>query len=86
MAGEYLRPKILGEYILNNNATIRQTAKVFGISKSTVHLDVSKKLKNVDYELFKDVKTILEKNFSERNIRGGRATKIKYEKLKKQKT
>lgn len=83
MTGVYLRPKIFGEYIANNKTTIRQTAKHFGISKSTVHLDVSKKLKEIDFELYKKVKKVLLKNFEERNLRGGLATKQKYEKLKK---
>ncbi len=79
----YLRPKLLGQYILENKSTIRKTASEFGISKSTVHVDVSYKLKNLDYELYKKVKLILENNFKERNIRGGIATKNKYESLKK---
>lgn len=79
----YFRPKLLGEYILENNSTIRKTASVFGVSKSTVHVDVSHKLKNLDYELYKKVKVVLNNNFKERNIRGGMATKNKYEKIKK---
>lgn len=79
----YSRAKQLGEYILTNHSTIRKTALVFGISKSTVHLEVSHKLRLVDYNLYKKVKTILDKNFLERNIRGGMATKQKYENLKK---
>ena len=80
----HLRPKILGEYIATNNSTIRNTAAVFGISKSTVHIDVSHKLKNLDFDLYVKVKKILENNFKERNIRGGIATRAKYQKLKKQ--
>lgn len=83
MANNAFRPKLLGQYILDNNSTIRKTASEFGISKSTVHIDVSHKLKILDYELYKKVKIILDKNFKERNIRGGLATKNKYEKLKK---
>lgn len=71
-------------YILENDQTVRNTAQVFGVSKSTVHKDVSYLLKDVDYELYKKVKKVLENNFNEKHLRGGIATKIKYEKLKKQ--
>lgn len=73
------RPVILGEYIIENKATVRQTAKIFGISKSTVHKDVSERLKTVKPSLYKEVKTILDINKQERHIRGGEATKRKYE-------
>lgn len=73
------RPVILGEYIIENKATVRQTAKIFGISKSTVHKDVSERLKTVQPSLYKEVKTILDINKQERHIRGGEATKRKYE-------
>lgn len=73
------RPVILGEYIIENKATVRQTAKVFGISKSTVHKDVSERLKTVQPSLYKEVKVILDINKQERHIRGGEATKRKYE-------
>lgn len=79
------RPEQLGKYIVLNNATIRATAKEFNISKSTVHLDVSKRLKNINLSLYRQVQKILETNFNERNIRGGLATKTKYEKLKNKK-
>lgn len=75
------RPVILGEYIINNKATVRATAGHFGISKSTVHKDVSEKLPDINRELAGKVKTILEINKKERHIRGGMATKIKYQKL-----
>ena len=78
------RPEVLGDYIAKHNATIRETARVFNISKSTVHIDVSKKLKKINLMLYKQVKTILDINFKEKNIRGGNATKKKYELLKKQ--
>lgn len=76
------RPEILGSYLLENKSTIRQTAQVFSLSKSTVHIDVSKRLKKINYPLFLEVKKILDFNFKERNKRGGYATKIKYLKLK----
>ena len=69
---------ILGEYILDTGATVRATAKVFKISKSTVHKDVTQKLRYDNPQLYKEVKTVLEKNKSERHIRGGMATKRKY--------
>ena len=77
------REEVFADYILENNATIRTTAKVFGYSKSTVHNDVSNKLKKSNFNLYKKVKTILENNFSEKHIRGGNATKKKYENNKK---
>ncbi|MBP3619289.1 MAG: sporulation transcriptional regulator SpoIIID [Clostridia bacterium] len=66
-------------YIRETEETIRKTAKVFGLSKSTVHNDLSKRLKSVDGEMYADVKKILDKNFSEKHIRGGYSTKKKYE-------
>lgn len=65
-------------YIIENKATVRQTAKVFGISKSTVHKDVSERLKKINGILYSSVKKILEENKAERHIRGGEATRIKY--------
>ena len=69
-------------YIIDNNCTIRECAKHFEISKSTVHNDLSKKLKVSNKFLYVSVYRVLNKNFSERNIRGGIATKLKYLKLK----
>ena len=66
------------EYIVQTGATVRQAAKVFHFSKSTVHKDVTERLYSVDKSLYKDVKKVLEKNLSERHIRGGEATKRKY--------
>lgn len=77
------RAVTLGKYIVNTGATVRVCAKKYGISKSTVHKDVSDRLKFVDPALYSDVKTILEKNKAERHIRGGIATKNKYKKLRK---
>ena len=68
------------EFIAETGATVRAAAKVFGISKSTVHKDVTVRLKDIDRGLFDNVKTVLEKNKSERHIRGGLATKRKYSK------
>jgi len=72
------RAVILGEYIVDTGATVRATAKVFKISKSTVHKDVSEKLYYINRELYRQVKEVLEKNKSERHIRGGLATRRKY--------
>ena len=69
---------ILGTYLVENNATVRAVAARFGISKSTVHKDVTRNLKGVNKALYEDVKRVLEKNKEERHIRGGEATKIKY--------
>ncbi len=81
---EYIerRARELGEYIAENKATVRQAAKAFGISKSTVHKDVSERLERIDASLFGEVHTVLQTNKAERHIRGGNATKLKYEQLK----
>jgi putative DeoR family transcriptional regulator (stage III sporulation protein D) len=73
----------LGEYIVNNKATVRATAAKFGISKSTVHKDVSERLEKINPNLFEQVKEVLEFNKQERHIRGGEATKKKYAAVKK---
>ena len=76
------RAKELGRYIHENNATVRQAAAVFKVSKSTVHKDVSQRLRNLDYSLYLKVKEVLENNLRERHIRGGIATRNKYEQMK----
>ena len=68
----------LGEYIIQSKATVRKTAKKFGISKSTVHKDVSERLKKVNPQLYREVKSVLEINKAKRHIRGGMATRRKY--------
>ena len=72
------RAQILGEYIIETGATVRATAKVFKVSKSTVHKDVTERLRYDDPQLYREVKQILEKNKQERHIRGGMATRRKY--------
>ena len=72
------RAEILGEYILDTGATVRAAAKVFKISKSTVHKDVAERLKYVDPQLYREVKSVLEVNKAQRHIRGGLATRKKY--------
>ena len=69
----------LGRYIVENNATVRAAAKQFGISKSTVHTDVSKRLFYLNPLLFEQVRAVLDVNKAQRHIRGGLATKEKYE-------
>ena len=65
-------------YIIDNNATVRQTAKKFGISKSTVHKDVAERLLHINPSLARQARVVLDINKSERHIRGGMATKEKY--------
>ena len=72
----------LGEYIVENKATVRRAAKQFGVSKSTVHKDVSQRLKYRGSGLYRDVKNVLAVNKAQRHIRGGLATKKKYQALK----
>ncbi len=69
---------ILGEYLVENQATVRSAAQVFGISKSTVHKDVTHTLKHVNQSLYREVRELLYKNKQERHIRGGEATRLKY--------
>ncbi|MBQ2325564.1 MAG: sporulation transcriptional regulator SpoIIID [Clostridia bacterium] len=68
----------LGEYILETGATVRACAARYGISKSTVHKDVSVRLKGASPSLYSDVRKVLDKNRLERHIRGGEATRRKY--------
>jgi len=68
----------LAVYIIESNATVRTAAKEFGISKSTVHKDLSERLQQFNKPLYNQVKEVLEKNKAERHIRGGIATRIKY--------
>lgn len=68
----------VANYIIEQNATVRQTAKKFGISKSTVHKDVTERLEEIDSSLAKRARIVLDVNKSERHIRGGMATKEKY--------
>lgn len=68
----------IATYIIENNATVRQTAKQFGISKSTVHKDVTERLLQVRPILAAKARKVLDMNKSERHIRGGLATKEKY--------
>ena len=68
----------IGTYIVEKSATVRQAAKNFGVSKSTVHKDVAERLPQIDVELAKEARSVLDVNKSERHIRGGMATRKKY--------
>ena len=68
----------IANYIIENNATVRQAAKNFGISKSTVHKDVTERLEQVNPALAAEARKVIDVNKSERHIRGGMATKEKY--------
>lgn len=68
----------LAQYIIDSKDTVRGTAKKFGISKSTVHKDVTKRLPNINMTLAVEVRKVLDENKAERHIRGGMATKLKY--------
>ncbi len=73
----------LAQYIIDSKDTVRGTAKRYGISKSTVHKDVSERLLKINPALAHDVRIILDENKAERHIRGGMATKLKYKNKKK---
>ncbi|MEE1248755.1 MAG: sporulation transcriptional regulator SpoIIID [Lachnospiraceae bacterium] len=76
----YIEERVINiaNYIIENNATVRQTAKKYGISKSTVHKDVTERLMQINPSLAHEVRKVLDVNKSERHIRGGLATKDKY--------
>ncbi len=72
------RATLLAHYIIETKDTVRSTAKKFGVSKSTVHKDVSDRLLKINPALAKEVREILDENKAERHLRGGMATKLKY--------
>ena len=72
------RAVLLAQYMSEHKATVRQTAAVFGVSKSTVHKDLTEKLPAINHALASQVREVLDVNKSERHIRGGLATKEKY--------
>ncbi|MEN6460183.1 MAG: sporulation transcriptional regulator SpoIIID [Syntrophomonas sp.] len=76
----YIRKRSVkvAQYILQTSQTVRQTAEVFGISKSTVHKDVTERLPRINKQLADQVKEVLDKNKAERHLRGGEATRKKY--------
>lgn len=77
---EYIEERAveIANYIIENNATVRQAAKAFGISKSTVHKDCTERLSQINPSLAAEARKVLDVNKSERHIRGGLATKEKY--------
>lgn len=74
----------LGNYIVEQRATVRAAAKRFGLSKSSVHKDVTARLYAIDRSLYVQVRAVLEENKRERHLRGGQATREKYRKLHKE--
>ena len=66
------------EYIISTHSTLRQTADLFGVSKSTVHVDMSNRLRKINGKKYQKIEKILQINFAEKHIRGGKATKEKY--------
>ena len=71
-------------HIIENNSTIRSTAQYFNRPKSTIHHDLSVKLKHINLPLYREVKKLLKTNFENKHIHGGESTKIKYQKLKEE--
>lgn len=80
---DYIEERVMevAQYIIDSKATIRKTAKVFGVSKSTIHKDMTERLPKINPQVAAQAKNILEINKAERHIRGGRATKMKYKSL-----
>ena len=72
------RARDLALYIIENDATVRDAARRFGVSKSTVHKDLCERLRSVDRGLFEQARTVLDRNKAERHLRGGEATRKKY--------
>jgi putative DeoR family transcriptional regulator (stage III sporulation protein D) len=77
------RVKLTAVYIIETGVTVRAAAKKFGVSKSTVHKDITVRLKSINLSLYEQVNEILQRNKNERHIRGGNATRIKYLEQKK---
>ncbi len=82
---DYIEERVLelAQYIIDSKSTVRNAAKKFNISKSTVHKDITQRLTEINPPLANDVSKILEENKAQRHIRGGMATKQKYLKLNK---
>ena len=76
------RCEVIARHMIETGDTVRGTAKKYGFSKSTVHKDITEKLLKQNRTLYLQVKTVLDKNKSERHLRGGEATRMKYEKMK----
>ncbi len=80
----YIKERTLqvAEHITETEDTVRKTAEIYHLSKSTVHNDMSSRLKKLDLEMYEEVQKIMQKNFSEKHIRGGQSTKLKFEREK----
>ncbi len=80
---DYIEERVLevAKYIIESKATIRKTAKVFGVSKSTIHKDMTERLPKINPQVAKEAKDVLDLNKSERHIRGGKAIRMKYKTL-----
>lgn len=80
MANTYIEERVidLANYVIENKSTVREAAKKFYISKSTVHKDIADRLQALDYELYLAVKRVLDENKAQRHLRGGMATRRKY--------
>lgn len=70
------------KYIIKTKSTIRETSKIFGVSKSTVHKDLQERLKEVDFYLHEEIQSIFNEHIKIRHIKGGESTKKRYQKLK----
>lgn len=81
---EYIEERAtkIANYIIKENATVRQAAKYFGVSKSTVHKDITDRMERFNPVLAKNARKVLDTNKSERHLRGGQATKEKYDRKK----
>ncbi|SKA75739.1 putative DeoR family transcriptional regulator, stage III sporulation protein D [Caloramator quimbayensis] len=77
---DYIEERVLevANYIIDSKSTIRKAAKMFGVSKSTIHKDITERLPKINPQIAKEAKKILDINKAERHLRGGRATKMKY--------
>ncbi len=80
---DYIEERALeiAKYIISSKTTVRDAAKIFGVSKSTVHKDVTERLPRINPSVALQVKEIMDRNKAERHIRGGRATKMKYQSI-----
>ena len=80
---DYIDERVINEalYIIDTNKTVREIARIFNVSKSTIHKDLHDRLKDIDYDLYIKVTNILNNLYIEKHIRGGEATRIKYLKL-----
>ena len=82
---DYIEKRVLevSNYIIKSSSTVRQTASVFGVSKSTIHKDITERLPEINGARAKEVREILEVNKAERHLRGGEATRKKYRESRK---